>query len=211
MWRDQVCVDSESYSYMIGGDVFWCVFFFSSRRRHTRLVSDWSSDVCSSDLQRSRSPSPGQWYLSQPVRDLWCRSPRCGGPPRGSPATARRFCSSPSRWRQRKSGIPNRKKTRMHTRLSCKIDYLLRSNHRDRSIASEFFPDDLLYQFAECLTLQGFPNHSQNDSTWQTEGFAMGQAIAVRMDYTSDEVRQLAKRAKDASQARRLLAIAVVL
>src|SRR5262249_57655211 len=24
--------------------------FFSSRRRHTRLVSDWSSDVCSSDL-----------------------------------------------------------------------------------------------------------------------------------------------------------------
>src|SRR5258706_15077386 len=26
------------------------IFFFSSRRRHTRLVSDWSSDVCSSDL-----------------------------------------------------------------------------------------------------------------------------------------------------------------
>src|SRR5438046_7799030 len=25
-------------------------FFFSSKRRHTRLVSDWSSDVCSSDL-----------------------------------------------------------------------------------------------------------------------------------------------------------------
>src|SRR5258707_8288309 len=25
-------------------------FFFSSRRRHTRLVSDWSSDVCSSNL-----------------------------------------------------------------------------------------------------------------------------------------------------------------
>src|SRR5438046_10314371 len=25
-------------------------FFFSSRRRYTRLVSDWSSDVCSSDL-----------------------------------------------------------------------------------------------------------------------------------------------------------------
>src|SRR5437016_9848204 len=32
-------------------------FFFSSRRRHTRLVSDWSSDVCSSDLSASRSPS----------------------------------------------------------------------------------------------------------------------------------------------------------
>src|SRR6266480_6673185 len=27
-------------------------FFFSSRRRHTRLTCDWSSDVCSSDLPR---------------------------------------------------------------------------------------------------------------------------------------------------------------
>src|SRR5207247_6868042 len=26
------------------------VFFFSSRRRHTRSTRDWSSDVCSSDL-----------------------------------------------------------------------------------------------------------------------------------------------------------------
>src|SRR5207248_4881491 len=26
-------------------------FFFSSRRRHTRSYGDWSSDVCSSDLQ----------------------------------------------------------------------------------------------------------------------------------------------------------------
>src|SRR2546427_6482620 len=30
-----------------------CVFFFSSRRRHTRFDCDWSSDVCSSDLWRS--------------------------------------------------------------------------------------------------------------------------------------------------------------
>src|SRR5437899_2085827 len=27
-------------------------FFFSSRRRHTRCLSDWSSDVCSSDLEK---------------------------------------------------------------------------------------------------------------------------------------------------------------
>src|SRR3989338_7587759 len=26
------------------------IFFFSSRRRHTRWIGDWSSDVCSSDL-----------------------------------------------------------------------------------------------------------------------------------------------------------------
>ena len=39
----------------------------------------------------------------------------------------------------------------------------------------------------------------------------MGQAIAVRADFTAVEVRRLAKRAKDAAQARRLLAIAAVL
>src|SRR5437879_3343119 len=30
--------------------VFFFFFFFSSRRRHTRYIGDWSSDVCSSDL-----------------------------------------------------------------------------------------------------------------------------------------------------------------
>src|SRR4249919_2872758 len=41
-----------------------------------------------------------------------------------------------------KSGIPKRKKTTTHPRLSCKIEYLLTSNHRDGSIASEFFTGD---------------------------------------------------------------------
>src|SRR5205814_6243597 len=31
-------------------------FFFSSRRRHTRCLSDWSSDVCSSDLLALLAP-----------------------------------------------------------------------------------------------------------------------------------------------------------
>jgi transposase len=44
-----------------------------------------------------------------------------------------------------------------------------------------------------------------------TEGVAMGQAIAVRTDYTAGEVRRFAKQAKDVAQARRLLAIAAVL
>src|SRR5437762_11178033 len=30
--------------------LFSFFFFFSSRRRHTRYIGDWSSDVCSSDL-----------------------------------------------------------------------------------------------------------------------------------------------------------------
>src|SRR3989442_7831302 len=33
------------------------MFFFSSRRRHTRCGRDWSSDVCSSDLLCSSAPS----------------------------------------------------------------------------------------------------------------------------------------------------------
>ena len=39
--------------------VCFFVFFFSSRRRHTRLRRDWSSDVCSSDLEgiETRDPS----------------------------------------------------------------------------------------------------------------------------------------------------------
>src|SRR5690349_22741302 len=34
-------------------------FFFSSRRRHTRSLRDWSSDVCSSDLLTSATSSSG--------------------------------------------------------------------------------------------------------------------------------------------------------
>src|SRR5256885_9626457 len=35
-------------------------FFFSSRRRHTRLQGDWSSDVCSSDLCLTPGEGHGQ-------------------------------------------------------------------------------------------------------------------------------------------------------
>src|SRR5438034_2811016 len=34
----------------LGESLRFCYFFFSSRRRHTRSLCDWSSDVCSSDL-----------------------------------------------------------------------------------------------------------------------------------------------------------------
>src|SRR5262245_64191067 len=37
-------------SLLICVDLCFYGFFFSSRRRHTRCLSDWSSDVCSSDL-----------------------------------------------------------------------------------------------------------------------------------------------------------------
>src|SRR5205807_7541910 len=44
-------------------------FFFSSRRRHTRLQGDWSSDVCSSDLrlkpERIRNSAGGTFPRSK--------------------------------------------------------------------------------------------------------------------------------------------------
>src|SRR3712207_7309592 len=45
---------------------FFCVFFFSSRRRHTRYWRDWSSDVCSSDL--SSMPGDVRGCLPHPAR-----------------------------------------------------------------------------------------------------------------------------------------------
>src|SRR5260370_5808861 len=45
------CDDSTGRGLLV---VVFHVFFFSSRRRHTRFKCDWSSDVCSSDLARSR-------------------------------------------------------------------------------------------------------------------------------------------------------------
>src|SRR5438876_4567961 len=38
--------------------LIWFLFFFSSRRRHTRWTGDWSSDVCSSDLRTITPPDP---------------------------------------------------------------------------------------------------------------------------------------------------------
>src|SRR5256885_10222056 len=51
----------------------WCYdlavcFFFSSRRRHTRLQGDWSSDVCSSDLPRAVGDSLAEDHGPRPRR-----------------------------------------------------------------------------------------------------------------------------------------------
>src|SRR5690349_23135192 len=37
-------------TYVLSSCTSGVFFFFSSRRRHTRSLRDWSSDVCSSDL-----------------------------------------------------------------------------------------------------------------------------------------------------------------
>src|SRR6266487_4858910 len=47
-------------------------FFFSSRRRHTRWTGDWSSDVCSSDLEprTAGNADPRRW-LSRMSGAAW--------------------------------------------------------------------------------------------------------------------------------------------
>src|SRR3712207_7380416 len=60
------------------------VFFFSSRRRHTRYWRDWSSDVCSSDLADPRVSRVASLVdvdprLTLPQYQLMYAAP--GGPP----------------------------------------------------------------------------------------------------------------------------------
>src|SRR5262249_56850222 len=65
-----------------------------SRRRHTRLVSDWSSDVCSSDLSHRNDesscrlpgsidtrqvPCPARVHSCSPAILIWCNMQECGG------------------------------------------------------------------------------------------------------------------------------------
>src|SRR6266487_5148422 len=50
-------------------------FFFSSRRRHTRWTGDWSSDVCSSDLIRTRvkrglEKTQREYYLNEQMKAI---------------------------------------------------------------------------------------------------------------------------------------------
>src|SRR5437016_6983951 len=77
-----VCVVCVSFFYI--DYVIFFFFFFSSRRRHTRLVSDWSSDVCSSDLvEYSRRWIQASKIKSSPILvDTWVQ-----------------ICSSIGKWR----------------------------------------------------------------------------------------------------------------
>src|SRR5205085_7746134 len=49
-----------------------CLFFFSSRRRHTRFDCDWSSDVCSSDLmsEAARHTALTNLFTGRPARGI---------------------------------------------------------------------------------------------------------------------------------------------
>jgi transposase-like protein len=67
------------------------------------------------------------------------------------------------------------------------------------------------YRSAQCARTGSDEKSNFLIQDGKLRGFAMGHAIPVRTDYTTGEVRRFAQRAKDAAQARRLLAIAAVL
>src|SRR5439155_3041348 len=58
------------------------VFFFSSRRRHTRWPRDWSSDVCSSDLIGRAAPVRISSACAPSAPSLRKRHPSCASPSR---------------------------------------------------------------------------------------------------------------------------------
>src|SRR5690242_21730369 len=104
------------------------MFCFSSRRRHTRLTCDWSSDVCSSDLSTPSSTPRIQANIAVPLHrgfaeilgvllgvDAWKCGPSLADMDlEGSPDTVRseerrvgkgwRARGSPGRSRKQRSG-----------------------------------------------------------------------------------------------------------
>src|SRR5690625_5479264 len=56
----------DSYGFLL-------IFFFSSRRRHTRWPRDWSSDVCSSDLSSTSDEvgTPRAWWSRATSLAIW--------------------------------------------------------------------------------------------------------------------------------------------
>src|SRR5260370_26762437 len=63
---------------MVSFSFVYIIFFFSSRRRHTRFKCDWSSDVCSSDLafhtgqaaeQIEKDSDRDRWFTAEEAKD----------------------------------------------------------------------------------------------------------------------------------------------
>src|SRR5437763_8519513 len=70
------------------------ILFFSSRRRHTRYIGDWSSDVCSSDLTVATADTdyPAKALVGHQRRQSAGGNPASGGGSAGSnPAGGTKF------------------------------------------------------------------------------------------------------------------------
>src|SRR5262245_62894110 len=110
VWEYLLVVPVIVFPLLLFLDVIF-FFFFSSRRRHTRCLSDWSSDVCSSDLVGGRARMPG--CLSASCTSIPMRFPpnRC----RACGAGTRPRCASPGPVRRARRSCGDRKSTRLNS------------------------------------------------------------------------------------------------
>src|SRR5262245_63461978 len=95
--------------------LYYFFFFFSSRRRHTRCLSDWSSDVCSSDLPRAARAAS-----------------RAGPPPRAPRCAPLPACASRSE--EHTSELQSLR------HLVCRL--LLEKKKNEKTRLNEIHPDD---------------------------------------------------------------------
>src|SRR5579871_5536771 len=67
-WLASNATSGRERDVLYGRSFLDCSFFFSSRRRHTSSLRDWSSDVCSSDLVHVDYRFLFNWYIDV---DTW--------------------------------------------------------------------------------------------------------------------------------------------
>src|SRR2546430_4097930 len=104
------------------------IFFFSSRRRHTRFDCDWSSDVCSSDLCGFFL-----WQDDAKIREESAVLGNSRSEPRQAPQTPRKPISNPhAPLTPQSRGHPDRKSTRLnssHSQISYAVFCLQKKKH----------------------------------------------------------------------------------
>src|SRR5260370_39958515 len=93
------------------------VFFFSSRRRHTRFKCDWSSDVCSSDLLTN-------WFAAAVERDKPTRYGNAKASQRGLPSRASNCFSFYLRTQGVILGIDAVELQKIRVQASCMVAYI---------------------------------------------------------------------------------------
>src|SRR5437762_12296697 len=115
---------STRYTHSASASVI-SFFFFSSRRRHTRYIGDWSSDVCSSDLCR---PCPARLPSRAPQRLGRTRAPDRGEHDRSEERRVGKEC------RTGRAALPKKKSRAIKARW--RFELTTRKAHADRSLRS---------------------------------------------------------------------------
>src|SRR3546814_20418163 len=91
-----------------------CVFFFKQKTAYEVRISDWSSDVCSSDLVQPGDRRAGQGPSG--ARD------RCAGRDHGPRRRRRRYPLSPAQPAQGSGGVGDRKSVVSGKSVSVRVD-----------------------------------------------------------------------------------------